>query len=172
MVFLAHPRTASNAVGAALKQLGFHKRPPGDHHGPLTDEIRSSRDRWFVFTVIRNHWDAVASWMFVKPYPVSPPWSLAHVKDFVAKSRWIRGGDGKQLWFFKDDADAVIEYANLEGELGAALRQRGLDCPPLDRRNAGKERNGRHYREMFTREAAAYVGEFFADEIEECGYVF
>jgi hypothetical protein len=171
VVFLAHPRTASNAVGNALRQVGFRKDLPGDHHGPLTDEILSSRDKWLVFTVIRNHWDAVASWMFVKPYPMLPPWELEHVKDFTARSRWIRG-DGRRLWFFKPDADVVIEYAHLEEQLDVMFSSRDVEWSGLEKTNVGKERNGRHYHGMFTKEAAEYIGDFFADEIAECGYVY
>jgi hypothetical protein len=171
LLYLAHPRTASNATAHALRRVGFVHCVPGDHHGPV-EEMGGDwkRDEWTVFATVRNHWDAVASWMFVKPYPLGPPWSAADVDDFIERCRWIRRG--KKLWFYREDTDLVLRYETLQRDLGRVLAGAGLACPTLELENAGKERGSRHYREMFGKDGAARVGDYFAQEIAACGYAY
>jgi len=174
LVYLAHPRTASNATAHVLEGIGFRRRLPANHHArlssPSAQKVVTDRLEWCVFTTVRNHWDATASWMFVKPYPAKPPWSLDDVQTFCSKSKWIR--DGNRFWFHAPDADVILRYETLQEDFDALLSAHGLEPQVLELVNVGKDRSGRDYRELFLDEAAAYIGEYFAEEITEYGYAY
>lgn len=179
LIYLAQPRTASIATGAALRRVGFVTPQPGDHHSelyyPASPVTKETRHEWCVATTVRNHWDACASWTAQRSggFDLSgSPWPKA---AFVAainpdKNSWTRK---KTLYHMHlPHADVVMRFESLESDLRHWLTQAGLQMPFLARDNVSSLRDGRHYSELYDDETEAYIGLRFHDEIVRLGYRF
>lgn len=173
--FLAHPRTASRSVRDALKAYGnLDFRDVGDHHsGPP----QFHADRCEYFCVIRNHWDAVASWFFnanTAPKsgpPITEEWCATY---FRSHQNYFRPGT---LWWFTQEVPSVriLRFENLENDLRAYLKQAGVPDelqPKLPHVGKSRHRDGRKPIELFTEHARKYVEWIFGDEIRRFGYRF
>lgn len=178
-IYLAHPRTASNATVAALREVGFEKAgPPSDHHGrlwdgstPVTPETRSD---WLVFTAVRNHYDAAVSWLMRNS--VGREMLRTHSRTEAFRTvlsngnRWVR--ERSLWWLHSDDADRVMRYEQLEQDLAEVLAELGLPAPQLPRVNVTDERAARPHREFYDEAAREYVAGRFGREMEAFGYEF
>lgn len=159
MVFLAHPRTASRATRDLLiEQFGFHRE--AQHHQHLE---RHPGCGWTVFTTIRNHYDAWASWYYKSGNGARMSAALV-AKMIEEKSRYWPDPD--RLWSLHSGvADVILRYETLEADLSEVLGD-PVELP----RVGGQNRNGREYREIITPSAHAYIGTRYAEEIHEYGY--
>lgn len=173
LVYLAAPRTASQATAAALQAIGFVKPVPGDHHsqlftaGPVTPK---NRWEWQVFTVVRNHWDTAVSWVFAKHQGSPPAWTRDTFKSALADNPWV---GPHTLWHLHDlDADHVLRFENLSDHLAALLAAHGLPAPELPRKNVSRGRWHSDHRVYFTAESRRYITERFSREILALGYAF
>ncbi len=176
VVYLANPRTASQATAAALLTVGFKKAVPGDHHsrlfevGPVTP---ANRDDWWVFTTCRNHFDAAVSWVFAKHQGEPPEWNVDAFRNAFDGNPWV-GLD--TLWhrhpFTSTVIDEFFRFESLEADLARMLPPRGIAVPELPRINASPGRNGAPYQRFYSPETRAYVAERFETEIAAFGYRF
>ena len=116
--FLCHPRTASHSISEALiEQLNFVDVGGNYHQGPND----SSHWTWKgnegpYFCVIRNHWDAMASWWFMQGKHreeefITVPW-LIKWADWYRRNFKLR----RKLWYFlyQDLPLTVIRFEDLE----------------------------------------------------------
>ncbi len=175
VVYLANPRTASQATAAAFLTVGFEKAKPGDHHsrlfevGPVTP---ANRDDW-VFTTCRNHFDAAVSWVFAKHQGEPPEWNVDAFRNALEGNPWV-GPD--TLWhrhpFNSEVVDEFFRFESLEDDLARMLPPRGVAVPELRRINLSPDRNGAPYQFFYSPESRAYVAERFKTEIAAFGYRF
>lgn len=176
LAFLAHPRTGSRSMRDALtahtNKLGF--RQEGDHHsGPPQFAI----DGYQPFFVVRNHWDAVASWYFNanapprQPPPITDEWCA---RFFPSHQNYFRPG---RMWWFAEECPGarVLRFENLQNDLNQLLAQFGVpkeQLPVLPHVGKSQHREGRKYGELFTARARKFVEWLFLDEIQKYGYKF
>lgn len=159
MIYLAHPRTASRATRDALiERFGFRRQ--GQHHSTLGEHP----DGWTVFTTIRNHYDAWASW-YCKNARNGERMDAAFVEGFVGRKDRYFPVEGRMWGLHAGVADVLLRYESLEADLSALL---GADVTLG--RVGGEDRNGRDYREIIEPSAHAYIGYRYEAEIEEYGY--
>lgn len=180
LIFLAHPRTASMATATALKSIGFEKLdPPSDHHSRLWAEGTpfnfDNRSKWTAFTAVRNHWDTVISWLFRRysgrANPEPPSFNQDALESVLDKSNhWVWP---HRLWaLHADDADVILHYEVLEGELNALLAGHDLGPVSLPLENVSENRGWRAYQMFYSPDTRAFIAERFADEIEALRYHF
>jgi hypothetical protein len=155
----------------ALKKAGFVLE--GGHHGQLLCEVAEPRVAWIAFTVVRNHFDALISWMFRryrgKGGP-EPMWDVASLKAQIASNNWI---EPNTMWHLhSDDADVVLKYESFKIGMAGLLAVRGLVLPKLEPVNVTENRQGRHYREFFNGEMRSYVEDRFGAELDRFGYSY
>jgi len=168
-IFLAHPRTASRAVGYFLRDhYGFLSC--GSHHGgpdPATFED------FFLFTTVRNHWDAFTSWFFngigqSERGNFTVPW----VRN------WIKGHPNYLkppfMWWFRQDFPHVhtMRYENLDKDFGQVCEILGMEWAPVPVVGPGIYRKGRRYQDVIPTNAAFYIFETFEPEIRQLGYTW
>ncbi len=168
LIFLAHPRTASRAVVAALQSvelehLGFEPHPKTSHHDTLTEHPGLG---WTVFTVVRNHFDAWVSWQAFNGArrPCGPRRSI---QDTVRGTMQLTSHfpDPRRMWALHCGyADVLMRYETLEADLRAAFHDT-LTLPHI----GGSERHA-DYRDAYDAEARAFIELRFGAEMEELGY--
>ncbi len=128
---------------------------------------KENRSKWIVFTTVRNHYDALVSWV-CKRYKnrTQTPWDLEAFKTALRANVWV---EGHSLWGrHMHSADVVMRYESLELNLESVLGFR-LVIPPI---NVSEQRKGRPYREFYTDETREYVAERFGGEMRRFGYGF
>lgn len=158
MIYLAHPRTASRATRTALRGIGFLSS--GNHHAPLDEHPGPD---WTVFTAVRNHYDAWASWWCKTggEWPFTPDWIEMKLDS---QDRYFP--DPSRMWGLHSGvANVILRYETLEADLEAVL-----GGPLALPRVGGEKRNGEHYRDLIPAAAHAYIGTRWAEEMEEFGY--
>jgi hypothetical protein len=178
LIYLAHPRTASNATADALLRIGFRKQDnPSDHHSQLHDHGKGSiitpdnRSEWLVFTTVRNHWDTVVSWAFKRYKSCDPPgWDAEDIEKLLAPNPWVKEHTLYHLHL--DDADVILRYETLRQDLQKVLGGSGIRMPRLFKKNVSERRRGRKYHDLFTPEGVEYVGQRFKVEIDRLGYTY
>lgn len=164
MIFLAHPRTASRAVVAALhsvelEHLGFEPHPSTDHHDPLTEHPGPG---WTVFTVVRNHFDAWVSWQAFnsktahRSLQATIIWTMQHSGYFPENER---------TWALHcKHADTVLRYETLQADMTDLLRT------PVELPYIGRSERPTNYRDAYDASARSYVELRFGHEMDELGY--
>jgi hypothetical protein len=176
-IYLAAPRTASIATKDALIKIGFRKKcfcPSGDgthawncgkHHATL--RLLSERDKWTVFTTVRNHWDTAISWYF---YNNSGERSLFRIDDIkhAFDNGWTKP---HALWYLHTgNADRILKYESLDADLNAVLKAVGLPAVEVPHVHLSANRDGRPWRSFYDQEGYEYVKKRFWDEIVQYGY--
>jgi hypothetical protein len=189
LVFLAHPRTASVSTAEALKKVGFEMWGGAHHmrlweHSPLRPSekypdprpngkplmTRETRHEWTVFTTVRNHYDTAVSWVFRRFKDRTLDWSVDGFRTALDYNYWV---DPHAMWAMHgSDADEILRFETLEGDLRRILSSHGLALSLLPRVNVSKRRFGKGYQELYTASTRAYIAERFAEEIERFDYVF
>lgn len=166
LIFLAHPRTASNSTAQALMTVGFEG--DGSHH--LYQSYRHV-EGYASFCTVRNHWDAVASWLChtheLTESAVNPhTWSVADIEKALDNS-WI---DSDRMWFHMERCANVLRFEDLSSDLGNLLTLAGLPNPELPHLGFNATRDSRPASAFFKASTREYVATRFADEIRELGY--
>ena len=117
LIFLANPRTGSQAVAKALLDRGFGQQ--GTHHYgcklPAAD--------WTTFTTVRNHFDASLSW-FYSQRPKDPLTAL-NLELALASNNWVTL---KRMFMFRE-ADITMRYESLHNDLNLVMMH--FDLPLL-----------------------------------------
>lgn len=180
LMFLASPRTASRATARALRSVGFHDlsdrilgTPSAIHHmsTAVVSQHLDLGDDWTIFYTVRNHWDAIASWMFARDRSPTVPFMASEIEAVAAENAtWI--GE-RTLWHLHGGPGRIVlRYESLAADLSAVLAAHAIDAPDLPPVGVSEERRGRPARELFTDGARDYVGARFAQEIARYGYSF
>lgn len=172
LIYLAHPRTGSTATAKLLTSLGFELI--GSHHSGLEENYTGD---WVdsVFSVVRNHYDVIASW-----HAATLPADRQHVEPMnhadlerVYYRAYQHMGPGPHTmyrhWFVSDD---VLRYEALEEELHELLVTNGLKPEPLPRLNENKRRENMSYRQLVPKKIADRIYERFGEEIDRLGYEY
>lgn len=181
MIFLAHPATASRATRDLLREeFGFTQAMNG-HHIELYDAVdpftvapvlsREERGEWFIFTTVRNHFDALASYVWKVASPKARArfrWTVEEFEQGLqAGESWIAPD---RLWaLHSDDADELLRFEHLQQDLSRILEKR-VQLPVVGRTPCRK--GGEHYRDFYTPETRALVEDRFGAEIAALGYAF
>jgi hypothetical protein len=164
LIFLAQPRTASQATAELLCQLGA--TPEGTHHEIDLNRIHYLRQRGFIaFSTVRNHWDALVSW-----------WYFYRARRFAATfESWldwaiVKNGHsyfrpGRIYWNQPEYADTVLRFETIDRDLELLLP--GYVLP---RKNVTAQRHP--YQIYYTPTTRDIVGGAYRDEIEKYGYEF
>jgi hypothetical protein len=177
MIFLCHPRTASNATSEALKRIGFIC--PQAHHDRLDFGLGVMRERygvevvredWTVACTVRHHLDALVSWWHW--HGRQQPLDRAFVEHVRERARDQFFPRFREWWgLHSHDADTVLLYEKLDADLNRWLASRGLGPVTLERLNRAQMRpQGVHYKFWIDTQTAEYVGRIFGPEIRRLGY--
>ena len=108
------------------------------------------------------------SWCLRGMHPIrqpKTPWSPDIFKAGLITD-WVK--ENALFWLHLADADQIMRYESLDADLSAVLGE----PVKVPEHNVTPGRNGRHYSEFYSPEAIKYIGERFAEEIDELGYKF
>lgn len=174
-VYLAHPRTASQATSRALmEQAGF--RCVGSHHDGIERamEVQPHRgpadlEGLWTFCVVRDHFDAVVSWLYGGEREARPPIGPDQVDEIVEvhAASYIEPG---RLWPFAARADEVVRFERLPRALNDVLGMRGLGPVELPRENVSSGRPDRSPSELISPAGRRRIRELWGREMEALGY--
>lgn len=176
-VFLAHPRTASHAIAEALTEdLDF--RCVGSHHDGIRRALENQAHRGpkpeergdlWSFCAVRNHFDAVVSWMYGGDREADLPIGPDQVEEVaeVHAAGYIEDG---RLWPFTERADEVIRYERLPGSLNDVLAMRGLGPVHLPVTNVSSGRPDRPHRELISPDGREAIEALWGEEMNQLGY--
>jgi hypothetical protein len=171
LIFLAHPRTGSRSVAKGVESLGFIQL--GAHHdGPL-DKPDLNFDRHTLFTTVRNHWDTISSWFFA---------ALGQSEQAELTVGWVRQWFGRNpkyfrlprlFWFLGEHPDVkILRYETLAEDYHNFLGIYNLGSTELPHIGRNQWRKYRTYHDIMTPDVRDFIGDVFADEIEELGYTY
>ena len=170
--FLAHPHAASRSISEALmKQFDF-KKAHGHHYGPLR---KHDEEGMTFFCVVRNHFDAFASWYCVNHPPlyeggIDARWIVTWLKGHSTPKRpyWR----GNNLWYFLKEVPGVevIRFERLSEELNAFLLSHDIGPIDLPHVSDNRRRPESTYQYLFSPSGRAMVEEYFKDEMAELSY--
>lgn len=165
LIYLAHPRTASQATRDALFELGFIQH--NDHHSRLPSRMQTGD--YSVATTVRNHFGALVSWWHAthRKYVLGPDYIdklfTAEPTYFPVKNR---------MWaFHAPSAGTILRFESLLADLNSWLDAGGL--PTVDeipRVNVTDQKHGAPYTAFVPQPLVAYVRIHFREEMEEYGY--
>lgn len=164
-IYLAHPRTASQATGQAIIAMGGKK--VGSHHGGT--KTRPFPINSVLLTTVRNPYDVAVSWVFGRhkgtTYPEKIP--LNHFKEALENNRWvITGSNNPIFWHTRKRGVHIVRYESLQSDLEAIFPS--IELPEISR----SPRFGRHYSNFYTDETRDYVTDLFGVECRRFGYEF
>lgn len=173
LIYLAHPRTGSQATAAALERIGFESQ--GNHHSS-----RPLPGVWHTITTVRNPWDWAASWRFrwLRRARSERTWEEEQLEAWQTEpwgpGRWekaINLGYRDPSWAsgilfpYVGPSDQVWRYETLE----EGVRELGAE---LERVGDNEWRPGPEYQHLFTETARDWIARLWAPEIEALGYEF
>lgn len=140
VTYLAHPATGSTATKNSLLKLGFQQL--GSHHSPTIPYW----GRRFVFTVVRNHWDALTSWAYKvtqKEAAGAAPYIDANWLTWLFTNHYAYF-QAPRLWYHTPAADYYLDADNdLQTHLQHMLRTfkvPGARALTLNRENVTKHK--------------------------------
>lgn len=168
LIYLASPRTASYATSDVLvERYGFDGPNRGDHHRPLQEP---PGDGWFIFTTVRNHFDAFVSMWFHWSQPT--PFG----REFIEHS-WLNHQTlfpcHKQLYgLHAPVCNRLLRYERLNEDLNALLRQRGLEPCKIPWKNDGIRRQKVPYQTICDHESRLYIEDRFREELRQLNYKY
>lgn len=167
VLVLAHPRTASTVLRNAILEQGAMLINP-HHVGIDHPEVVKHHRGEPVLTVIRNPYDMLVSWWFVRTFNrPHRPTLTEFVKTFRdQKENFIRGG---KILYHTPAADIVLRYESLDQDLNPALVGCGVEpvVLPHSNRTGGKDKPWQSYYDQAAIKAA---NDRFGEEISSHGY--
>ena len=159
VAFIAHPRTASISMATTLLGMGFTQ--VGSHH-----QFRESYCRETTFSVVRNPFDMLVSWYYLK-----------RRDDHLSFEGWLRvflhnppHYISQGLFFGQHLCTDILWYENLQEEFDELMERVGLPQTEIMRSNVSEKRAGRNFMDVHNDITLERVGRFFADEIEQFDY--
>lgn len=161
VAFIAHPRTASTATGAALLGLGFTQWV--NHHGinPKWDPIG-----WTVFATVRNPFDLMVSWYYHKmKYREAsfPEW----LPKFIAVSNeYLDMG----MFFGLRYCTRVIRYETLQEDFDYMMMLTGFPQTDIPLKNVSTARPDKPLSDYYNPKLINLMKAHFGEEIRQNGY--
>ena len=173
LIYLAHPKTASTSTMRVLLNAGFVKPNRHDRHSTLYKDgtiTPDNREKFYVFTTVRNHFDAAVSWAFMKKR--GGGWNLDLFKRALdpGSNPYIK--EHSLWWMHSDDADRILKFESLQEDLDKLFTEYQIPVAKLPMENVTNARGSRAYREFYNDTTRAYVEERFKDELEKFEYTF
>jgi len=160
-------------VSDALKEIGF-RNLRGHHYGPIKYDKLFEGLRYFC--VVRNHWDAFASWYMSKTNNHTDN-SLTDVWVEQWVLRQIRRRRSycvpQRLWYFRKEVPETlcIRFENLEDDLNTLLSL--FELPDVSLAHVGgRKRKGKDYRSIHSEGSRQWISYYFHEEIKELGYSY
>lgn len=125
LAYLANPRTASRATAAALLRVGFVME--GSHHSGFGPGGRKACCPLRTFTTTRPEEELIASWGRFFDC------AIQEVPERMQKQRAIIEGWTYGYLPHLNDADIILRFSALEGELNRLLAQHSIPHVALER---------------------------------------
>lgn len=177
ILYLAAPKTASTSTGQALVSAGFDNTH--DHHAPMFDiglrkgavsyyDIDSS---WKILTTVRNHFDALVSWVMYRPYCKTGV-TVSEIQQLLKRDvRYFQPQpDGSfRMWDEHTPvATDILRFETLQEDLDRTL---GFHVE-IPHANRSIRREYRPYQDFYDTVTKQFVYDLFGEEIEKYGYKF
>lgn len=132
-------------------------------------QAEEERSQWEIITTVRNHFDALVSWSFMKTFALRRV-SIRYVEGLVDSTREYLL-DPHRLWSYHvPDATRLLRYETLGEDLNDVLRDRGIQETEIPRENVSTDRRGRPYQEFFDLETRRFVEGLYREEMKELDY--
>ena len=187
VLFQCAPRCGSRSVRDVLLGLGFVEgEKPHSHHSSLlstpgslytgfgarTFDKHIRHGGWTVFTVVRNHYDRLASHYRLNhtTHPSTNPDLDKIIRKLIKQGRQVAGAQvGFYYLSWTLHATRVLRYENLEQELNDLLLDLGYEGFEIP--HVGKSEASRFdYRDYFSEETKALVEKEYGFELKKLGY--
>lgn len=162
MCFIAHPRTASTAIGKVLlEKLDFEQMI--NHHGFKSELLNSS---WTVFATVRDPFDLLVSWYWYKArcqnqsFQEWLPVFLKESNEFLDKG----------LFFGLPHCTHVLRYENLQDDFNQVLVEAGFPPTEIPKHNVSIRRDDRSLSDYYDFKLINLMVSYFDTEIQQHGY--
>lgn len=161
IAFIAHPRTASTATGAALLGLGFTQWV--NHHGinPKWDPTD-----WTVFATVRNPFDLMVSWYYHKKKYQAAPFQEWLPKFLAESNMYLDQG----LFFGVPHCTRVLSYERLQDDFNLVLVESGFPPIEIPYKNVSIARPDKPLSEYYDHKLINLMKAHFGEEIKSHGY--
>lgn len=173
IIFLPHPRAGSRSIAKGLEAIGF--KMVGAHHdgpNPAIFDMDTIED-YLLFTNVRNHWDTLTSWFYNAVGQADfPKFTVEWVRNWYKQNpTYFRLP--RLFWFLGEFPQArILRYETLAEQFHEMFGPLLSEATSLPFVGKGEWRPAGHYREVMPNDVRDFIGETFADEIEELGYKF
>lgn len=159
--FIAHPRTASVALGFTLEGMGFTQIEGHHRYTP----------NWCLehtFSVVRNPFDLLVSWFLFKSKPADMTfkWWLNNLMVTPCPNHYIRDA----MFFGRDFSTDILHFENLQEEFDVFTEKVGLPQARIYPRNVTQRKADIDFREFYTPDLIDLVVNRFGSEIFNNGY--
>jgi len=143
IAFIAHPRTASQAIGSVLKIRGFELI--GGHH-----QFESILCLETTFATIRNPFDLMVSWYYQEIYKSGQEEPF----DKWLRKRLYNPNEYMKLGLFPGQGlcTDILHFENLQEEFDQLMEKVGLSPIKIPQKNVSDKRAGRHFIHYYTPE--------------------
>ena len=184
MLFIHIPKSGGTSLRSYLGLLDGDKREEGNKHSWLdTEELRCKYQHYIKFTVVRNCYRRIASYYsFLKHknagferFPEDFVSFLKLRKDKLESdteiNRWMYMDQTKYILTEAGEktVDIIIDYDNLDDEVGELLKKRNMLRPSVSMRSLNVT-PAYNYMGLYTDEAVAIVNQLCETEIEYFGW--
>ena len=180
LVYLAHPKTASMSVAKSLATYGFVRaasRPDLEptlcqsptisaHHRPLA---KHPGNGWRVFTTVRNHFDAWASWWSFRSAKTKQDFDPSFIESMVETSPEYWPVPNRMWALHTAYADFVLRFERQEEDLRELLRERDL---VLGYENVSEKRAGRSYQSLISLRLRSFIESKYGLEMDGLDYTW
>lgn len=150
ILFLAHPRTASQATVTALRKVGGVNA--GAHHHAFMDAPQGET----TVSTIRNPYDVLATWFQLSGYD--------NLNHFLTKYEHSFFKIDDRLFYFHAITERFLLYDTLASDFDCLLSDFGLEPQRLYRINTTPKK--RPYQSYFDESAKEFVEELYAKDLE------
>jgi len=160
VAFIAHPRTASTATGAALLSLDFTQWV--NHHGinPKWDP-----EGWTVFATVRNPFDLMVSWYYKAKYRELE--FQYWLPNFIAVSnQYLDLG----MFFGLRYCTRVLRYEQLQQDFDFVMSELGFPQIDIPLKNVSTARPDKPLSEYYDPKLINLMKAHFGEEIRQNGY--
>ncbi len=166
LVYLANPKTASQATAHALMEIGFTKFPKHSHHETTPQGLGPDLTEYSIVMTVRHPADAAVSWFYNK--------GNNRDQQKAPKSFIERLLQDKHYFPYKDlfwglhveGANDILRYESLEEDLREWLGE-DIALPIMA---VTVMKSGRDWREMITHPARKVLRDRFSEEAAHYGY--
>ncbi len=177
ILYLANPKSASQATSGALCRMIADMRRFGPHHNypnPAamhTLQIDLEAEDWLVVTGVRNHFNTLVSWHH--HYQHGVPFGVEFIDKLHKGLLGPYFPRHDQLWnYMVRHANRIVDVERLDLDLNSVLAERGLGPISVPIAHATAQRKGRPYQEFYDDELRAVVEERYKEEMALYDYTW